>query len=445
MHSAERYTAIAIVLHWAIAVAIVANMLIGWWMHEAVEARETQARAIAAFQLHKSIGLTILILSLVRLAWRLLHPPPALPEGMPALERFAAKATHWAFYALMIFIPLSGWLYVSSQWRGNHPLNVPTLWFGLFEVPHLLGLDAASHEVRRQFANLAFEAHELLVWSAVLLLGVHVAAALKHHFLNRDEVLAHMVPLIKAPNEVSPPLRDRRRTAVLLAGIAGIAIAMTSIAVALVQVPLRQPTSAATPAAEPAAEETPVPATAAVSETAPPDVVEAPPAGAPVIWIVDPARSEIAFSGEHAGVAFRGRFTRWSADIHFDPANLAQSRVEASIETASATDGVPLHDETLPQREWFDVSRHPQARFRSTALRARTGNGYELDGTLNIKARDLKLAPLTLSASGDRLTISGKLKIDRGDADLGMESDPAAEYVSRDITVDVRVEAARAP
>jgi cytochrome b561 len=84
--------------------------------------------------LHKSIGLTVLVLTTLRLLWRLTHKPPLLPAAMSGWERFSAKAAH---YILMVVVPLSGWTYVSSQWADGKPLNVPTLWFGLFQVPHL--------------------------------------------------------------------------------------------------------------------------------------------------------------------------------------------------------------------------------------------------------------------------------------------------------------------
>ena len=86
MH-AQRYTAVAIVLHWAIALAIFGMIALGWWMGDALEDSATQAQAIAAFQLHKSIGLSVLVLSLARLGWRLINPPPPLPAGMKAWER----------------------------------------------------------------------------------------------------------------------------------------------------------------------------------------------------------------------------------------------------------------------------------------------------------------------------------------------------------------------
>ncbi|MGH6949533.1 MAG: cytochrome b, partial [Vitreimonas sp.] len=138
----QRYTAVAVVLHWAIASAIGLMIPLGFWMHDQSEHGASGDGLFRAYQLHKSIGLTVLALSLVRLGWRLMHPPPPLPQHMPAWERFAAKATHWGFYVLMIALPLSGWTYVSAGWsiHDDEPLLITTRWFGLFVVPHLFGL-----------------------------------------------------------------------------------------------------------------------------------------------------------------------------------------------------------------------------------------------------------------------------------------------------------------
>lgn len=176
--TAQRYTAVAIVLHWAIAFAIALMIPLGFWMHEQSEHGGAAAGLFSIYQLHKSIGLTVLGLSLVRLAWRLMNPPPPMPEHMPAWERFVALATHWAFYALMIGLPLTGWLYVSAGWsiHDEQPLLITTHWFGLFVVPHLFGLPQASADLRETVAGASMVAHFYLAWTAVGLAALHVAA-----------------------------------------------------------------------------------------------------------------------------------------------------------------------------------------------------------------------------------------------------------------------------
>ncbi|CAG0942439.1 Cytochrome b561 [Gammaproteobacteria bacterium] len=409
-----RYSAIAILLHWAIAGAIVGNVALGWWMHSAIDVPETAARAIAVFQVHKSLGLVVLALSLLRLAWRLLHAPPPLPAAAPAWERTAARLTHGAFYVLMLVLPFSGWLYASAQWRGTAPLNVPTLWFGLFAVPHLFGLDQASQATRAAVAAATLDVHAWLAWGTMALLVLHVGAALKHQFGDRDVVLSRMLPLAGVPGGQPTP-REWPRSLVLWCGSAAIVMAAVAVAWAVVKPPAAVP----------------------VAESAIGDL----PGGN---WSVDPG-SGILFSGAHAGLPFEGRFTRWRAGIRFDPADPGNASVTAEIDTASARDGNALHEETLPQPEWFDTARHPLATFRSTAIQARGDGQFDVAGALTIKGRELVLEPLTLTVDGPRLTIDGHVTIRRRDADLGMESDPEAAYVSAAIPVTVRVQAQRRP
>ena len=451
--SSQSYTAVAIVLHWAIAIAIIGMIPLGWWMGDSLEDPATQAQAIAAFQLHKSIGLTVLALSVIRLGWRLTHKTPPLPAHMPAWEATAAKLTHWAFYFIIIAMPLTGWLYVSTAWspHDERALNVPTIYFGLFQVPHLFGLAHLADGTRAGLAEALENIHGKLAWGAIVLLVLHVGAALKHHFADKDEVLTHMVPGLKAPNGEAGPASPGRAPA-LIAGFAAILVAAASALYVFAN-----PSSGQTPAEAPFSSNgvdtglgsPPDPeAIAPEVEAAPSATTAATPAAtnaAPPTWRVDQAASSIRFSGVHAGVNFNGAFARWSADIRFDPNNLDDSAATVTIQTGSAADGIPLHDQSMPTEEWFDVANHPSATFRTTRIRDRGEGRYEADGTLTLKGRGLDIdMPFTLRIDGDRAIMDGNVEIDRRDANLGMESDPDAEYVSREIGVRVHVEATRA-
>jgi cytochrome b561 len=118
---ASRYTPVAIALHWAIALAIFAMIPMGWWMSEAINEPGSQALAYRVFQIHKSVGFLILALTALRLVWRLTHRTPGMPAEMKTWETFAARATHAAFYGLMLALPLTGWLYVSTGWASIRP------------------------------------------------------------------------------------------------------------------------------------------------------------------------------------------------------------------------------------------------------------------------------------------------------------------------------------
>ena len=170
-----------------------------------------------------------------------------------------------------------------------------------------------------------------------------------------------------------------------------------------------------------------------------------PSPGTPAAWRVERGASAITFTGVHAGVPFEGRFATWSADIRFDPDNLAASSARVTIATGSASDGIALHDQSLPQTEWFDAANHPNATFQTTSIRARGDGAYEARGVLTIKGRAIDAnLPFTLRIAGDRATMDGSAGVSRREANLGMGSDPDAEYVSAEIAVRVHVEARRA-
>ncbi len=178
-----RYGTVAMTLHWLIALAIVGMLIVGKYM---ADLPNTDPNKFALFQLHKSFGITILTLTVLRIGWRLTHPVPALPPGMPAWQRWGAHISHYGLYALMLAIPLSGWAMVSAS-----TLGIPTLLFGAVELPSLpITPDRETHEALE-------ETHELLGNIMIGLLILHVVAALKHHFVDRDTVLRRMLPFTK--------------------------------------------------------------------------------------------------------------------------------------------------------------------------------------------------------------------------------------------------------
>lgn len=177
------YTKVAITLHWVIAGAISLQLLGGLQMEGLKDAAK-----FAAFQNHKSLGLTILMLSVARLAWRLANPPPALPKGMKAWEVFAAKFTHVAFYALMIGVPIGGWVIISTA-----PYNIATNWWGLFEWPQL---PLGELPFRKALNGIAKEGHEIGAFSIIGLLALHIGAVIKHMFVNDDDVASRMIPFL---------------------------------------------------------------------------------------------------------------------------------------------------------------------------------------------------------------------------------------------------------
>jgi cytochrome b561 len=133
---------------------------------------------------HKSVGMTILMLAILRLLWRVRTAPPALPSGMSRIEQVAARWTHRAFYVLLFAMPLTGWTMSSAK-------NYSVSWFGLFTWPNLIGKDETAFELLRT-------THRALAYVLFSIAVLHILAALKHHFWNRDDVLVRMLPFAKA-------------------------------------------------------------------------------------------------------------------------------------------------------------------------------------------------------------------------------------------------------
>lgn len=181
-----RYGTVAMALHWLIAAAVLFNIALGYYMHGLASADPDR---YALVQFHKSTGLSILVLSVVRVLWRMVNPMPSLPAHMPMWERIAARGVHYVFYILIIAIPLAGWAMVSSS-----PLGLPTMWYGLFEWPQIPFLAELPRSEKQQIIGTFRETHRLLAYFALSLIVLHVAAALKHHFWDRDTVLTRMLP-----------------------------------------------------------------------------------------------------------------------------------------------------------------------------------------------------------------------------------------------------------
>lgn len=175
------YTRTAIALHWLIALAIFGTFALGLYMHD-LPVSPTKLRL---YSYHKWTGVTIFLLVLVRLAWRATHAAPPLPAAMPAWQRTAAHATHHLLYLLIVVIPLSGWLMSSAK-------GFQTVWFGVLPLPDLL-------EKNKELGDRLVLVHQTLNFTLAALVVAHVGAAIKHHVVDRDDVLRRMLPMLNRP------------------------------------------------------------------------------------------------------------------------------------------------------------------------------------------------------------------------------------------------------
>lgn len=417
----SRYATVAILLHWLIALAIVAQVCIAWRMDGKTPA------AFALIQLHKSIGMTILVLSILRLGWRLTNPPPPEPAGLARWERVLSAIVHWAFYGIMIGMPLTGWLMVSTS-----STAIPTILFWTVPLADLPGTDSLAPAAKQIAHEIGEDGHSLLAFGLYGLFVLHVAGALKHQVIDRTPIMARM-----APGSVAGRWWDLRLVLVVLA-VAGAAAFGT-----LVRPP--HPAMGPPPADEapaPFLPETPTaPAAGAPAAAAPAPATPA-PADA-VAWKVAPG-STLGFQTSWSGDAVQGRFNSWKADIVFGPDALEKSKVVVTIDMTSAKTGDDQRDASLPAGDWFDAAAHPKAVFIATKFEKKAEGAYVAHGTLSLrgvtKSVDL---PFKLKIVGDKAQMSGETSLDRTLFGVGRGEFTATDQVPAKVTVRVQLNATR--
>lgn len=183
-NSGSRYGGVTMTLHWLIVALIVGQWVLAELAEDAGHMKAAHPAAaleqLALLARHKSFGLTIFALAVVRLIWRWISPPPPFPANMPGWQVVAARVTHYAFYGVLFAMPITGLVMSAAA-------NFPVKYFGLFTIPNLVAPDDGLKELME-------EVHEALFNVLLVLAALHVAAALKHHFIDHDDVLRRMVP-----------------------------------------------------------------------------------------------------------------------------------------------------------------------------------------------------------------------------------------------------------
>ncbi len=180
----ERYGAVSQFLHWTVVALVITQFVLGF----SVAGMPISLQRLMILARHKSIGMTILALVILRLLWRLFSPAPALPATMPSLQKLGAHASHVLLYGLLIAMPIVGWVTSSAS-------HLTVTWFGWFAFPNLVGPDP-------ELAKLAKATHAAMAWVLLATATLHACAALWHHFVQKDGVLRRMLPLpLAAPKD----------------------------------------------------------------------------------------------------------------------------------------------------------------------------------------------------------------------------------------------------
>ena len=370
--SKQRYHGFAIGLHWLIATLIIGMLVVGNYM---VSLDESEPLRFLLTQWHKSFGIVALVLIFIRVLWRLTHRPPPLPGHLKPWEIQVAGLAHILLYLLIILIPVSGWIMVSTS-----PLDLPTVVFNSIHWPHLSPFDTLPGKA--ELSSLFRDVHAVAGSLLILLLAAHIGAALRHKLVLHDDVMDRMSP--KTPD-------GKWATGI---------IPLTSAIVLIVVVFIAYGYSGIKP----------LPLSAGNS------------------------RVHFVFTVQNQSV--EGLFPESTVNLLLDMENPAANTLDATVSTVTVTAGDTQIDSTLIGSDWFDVANHPQARFASRKLVPVNEGSFSVTGTLQIRGVSRELTfPLKLAHGENKSIASGNFTIDRLDFDLGKNSQPDDETVGYQVVV----------
>lgn len=413
----QRYSRAAISLHWAIAALLAFQLGLGWRMGDLGSA----SAMYAPFQLHKSIGILVLTLSLARVAVRFARPRPVAAAG--GLAGLLASGVHAGLYAFMIGGPLTGWALVSTA-----KLKLPTLLFRTIPWPHL-PLGPAWHEPAEAL-------HSLLGVVGAGLIVLHVAGALRHHLSTEAEpnVLGRMIPAAGAA-------RAGLGWGVAAAAILGAVFALPWLVYG--KAAPAQPVAQAS--SESAVEEGALVDATGVASEAPVELASASAVvseAAPSRWQVQPG-GKLGFRTMVNGEAVDGNFSGWSADIVFDPENPEAGSITVRIPLLSVSSGDDTRDTMLKGDDFFGGGP-ATAVFRSASIKRRAADRYTAAGTLSMNGAQRPVSlTFGLKITGDRAKATGTATLDRTAFAVGKGEWESTDQISGKVDVNFAFDAER--
>ncbi len=378
--SEQRYGDIAVIFHWLIALFIIGLLIVGKFM---TSLEENDPLRFVLTQTHKSFGITVLVLSVLRVLWRLSHKPPPEPASLPTWQKKAAGGAHLMLYALMFILPITGWVMVSAS-----PLNIDTVLFGVVTLPHIPGLmDLANSE---NIASSFHHYHEYAGTALIVILLLHIGAALKHHYFDKDTILSRMLP-----DWSSAPFKAKL-------GALLVAIGASVSAVYLY---------------------------AGADNTA---------------ALLAAGDSEVSFVADVTGAQTPGIFSDTSVEASIDEARPENTTIVARVQTASLSSENLQVAGSLPDEDWFDVAQYPEALFESTLVEPGPEGTLLVTGDLTIKDVTTSVSfPMTLSNEDEKRVARGEFSIDRQDYVIGMESQTSDNFVGFIVTIKFRFDIAQ--
>lgn len=397
---------LAKLFHWLSALIVFALLAVGFYM----TTLDYSTQKLEIYGLHKSFGTLLLVLVFLRIVWKFINPKPKDIKTHKSWEKTLSGAVHIALYGLLIAMPLSGWAMSSAG-------DFPNSFFGLFEMPDIAPKDKDLFAQTRQV-------HTFMAFAIMGIVGLHMAGALKHFFIDRDQTLQRMLwPKLGLLGGV------------FLTLVFG-AFYLTPVTFWGVQL-LEKNTQV---------EEQ-------VSDIQPQDIQEQSPVTSSSVaaWDIVHEESNINFEVIQYGQPFTGSFKTFDGQINFDADNLEESRADITIDIASIDTGSGDRDNQARGGAWFDVSVFPQARFETTSFTALPpneshANRFQAEADLTIRGvtRPVSMVfSLTFSESGQVADMQAQLTLKRLDFGVGQGEWQATDTIEDDINIDILLKARR--
>lgn len=377
------FSDIAKLFHWLIAALIVSQ----YGLAKLAEYAEEENRAldqVAILANHKSVGMTILVLALARLIYRFYNAPPILPSDVPKWQKKASSLSHWLLYGFLFALPISGWLMSSAK-------AFTVSWFNLFAIPDLVSPSES-------LANQLHSAHHFLSEALFVIALIHIFAALKHHFFDKDDILIRMA--------------DGRSWSIF--GVTAL-IAILSLGRFF-----DSGSSSSSPTTQSSRKLT-------LSDSNLP------------AWTIDYSDSFIRFSGDQAGAPFSGLWQDWIANIQFDSEQLSKSRFNVSIKPASAFSNDRDRDDTIRSADFFDVTQFASLYYLAEKFSS-VDQDFVANGQLTMKGFSSPAAlNFKIVEDKGKQTLTGTAVLDRLVWSIGTGDWLDTSWLGQQVVVEVRV------
>lgn len=399
------YGVVAQLLHWVTAALILSLIPLGFYMSDlpATTAPEV-ARKSWLYSLHKTLGVSVLFVSVIRIGWAIIQPRPRLLNADRPLESIAAHTVHWTLYGTIILMPLTGWLYHSAT-EGFAPIWWP------------LGQDLPLVPKSPWLAELARTAHFFTAILLTLSLCLHMGGAFKHAVLDRDATLRRMIPGLYQAPDTQEPVPAGKRLPVFFWGLVFVLLGATIVFA--VNTSVFRPDSPQGP-------------------------IALKPAGkSDVNWRVDPENSRLAIEVGVMGSPLAGHFEKWTARISFDPGDPSKAVIDVDVDIASLVLG-SVKTQAL-SADFLNAADHPTGKFVSKSTIYLGGQRYEMTSELFLAGvRKPVTMQFDLSITGNKATVVGEALLDRFEFGIGIKGFPNSTVLDAKVPVRIKLEAMRA-